>query len=47
VAFLRLDIANGEDAKDRLEQHWDNWITDDDWQYIVDCGFNTVRLPVG
>jgi arylamine N-acetyltransferase len=47
VAFVQLDIANGEDAKDRLEQHWDNWITDDDWQYLVDCGFNTVRLPVG
>jgi glucan 1,3-beta-glucosidase len=41
-----LDIANGNDAKAILEHHWDTWITDDDWKWIKDRGFNSVRLPV-
>lgn len=43
-----LDIAkSGPKGKAALERHWDQWITDDDWQWIVDRGFNTVRLPIG
>lgn len=41
-----LDVAKGSNAKSNLEQHWDTWITDQDWQWIVDRGFNTVRIPV-
>lgn len=41
-----LDVAKGSDAKARLEQHWSTWITDDDWKWIKDHGYNSVRLPV-
>lgn len=44
---MQLDIANGSNAKTILERHWDSWITDDDWKWIVDHGYNTVRLPIG
>lgn len=42
----QLDIARGDNAKENLERHWDSWIQGDDWKWIVDHGFNTVRLPV-
>lgn len=41
-----LDIASGKDAKAVLEHHWDSWVTDDDWKWIKERGFNSVRLPV-
>jgi len=41
-----FDLARGKDAKAAMERHWDTWITDEDWQWIRDRGFNSVRLPV-
>ncbi|KZT07056.1 glycoside hydrolase family 5 protein [Laetiporus sulphureus 93-53] len=41
-----LDVARGSNAKEILEQHWDTWITEDDWKWIADKGINTVRIPV-
>ncbi|ORY27437.1 cytoplasm protein [Naematelia encephala] len=41
------DIAKGGHAKAIFEEHWDNWITDDDWKWIKDHGYNSVRLPIG
>ena len=41
----QLDIAKGG-GKQALELHWDSWISEEDWKWIVDRGFNTVRLPV-
>lgn len=41
-----LDIVKGKDAKAVFEHHWDTWMTDDDWKWIKDRGFNSVRLPV-
>jgi aryl-phospho-beta-D-glucosidase BglC (GH1 family) len=35
------------DAQANLEQHWDTWITTSDWQFIVNQGLNTIRLPIG
>ena len=26
-----MDVAKGKDAKRILEEHWDSWITDEDW----------------
>ncbi|CAO1624798.1 unnamed protein product [Sympodiomycopsis kandeliae] len=34
-------------AKAYLEQHWDTWITEDDFKYIASKGMNTVRIPIG
>jgi aryl-phospho-beta-D-glucosidase BglC (GH1 family) len=41
-----LHVATGADARQILEHHWGNWIKDEDWQWIVDHGYNTVRIPV-
>jgi len=41
-----LDVALGKDAKYILEDHWNNWITETDWEWIKERGFNAVRIPV-
>jgi glucan 1,3-beta-glucosidase len=41
-----LHVAQGSNAREILEQHWDTWITDSDWQWLAQRGFNTVRIPV-
>jgi aryl-phospho-beta-D-glucosidase BglC (GH1 family) len=30
-----------------MEQHWDTWITEADFQKMASMGINTVRIPVG
>ncbi|KAF7791719.1 hypothetical protein EIP86_002743 [Pleurotus ostreatoroseus] len=42
-----LDVALGQNAKEVLERHWDTWITEQDFAWLVDRGLNTVRLPIG
>ncbi|KIY50259.1 glycoside hydrolase [Fistulina hepatica ATCC 64428] len=42
-----LDVARGSNAKQILEEHWDNWVTEGDWQWISGRGFNAVRIPLG
>ena len=41
-----FDVASGENAKQILESHWDEWIRDEDWKWIKERGFNSVRIPV-
>lgn len=41
-----FDLARAKDAKALMEHHWDTWVTDDDWNWIQQRGFNSVRLPV-
>lgn len=41
-----LDIARGRNAKEVLEAHWDTWIQEDDWRWLRERGFNSVRIPV-
>ena len=36
-----------EEASRRLREHWDTWITEADFEWIADHGFNAVRIPVG
>ena len=36
-----------EAASRRLREHWDTWITEADFAWIADHGFNAVRIPVG
>ena len=40
------DVAKGKDAKAVLEEHWDSWIKEEDWVWIKEKGFNSVRIPV-
>ena len=46
-----LDLASGWDSVDSarraLEQHWDTFINQSDFQYLASIGINTVRLPIG
>ncbi|EKM81464.1 hypothetical protein AGABI1DRAFT_69695 [Agaricus bisporus var. burnettii JB137-S8] len=42
-----LDVARGKDAKAILENHWNTWITEADWVWLKDHGFNAVRIPIG
>ncbi|KAK8853316.1 hypothetical protein IAR55_004020 [Kwoniella newhampshirensis] len=46
-----LDVANGwgsvDNARQVLERHWDEWITESDFQFLASIGINTVRLPIG
>jgi aryl-phospho-beta-D-glucosidase BglC (GH1 family) len=29
-----------------LEVHWDTWVKDEDWAWLVERGINSVRIPV-
>lgn len=45
-----IDLVHGmqpEQAKALLEQHWDQFINDGDWQWMAQHGINSVRLPIG
>lgn len=47
-AVAKLVEENGEDeARTRLETHWTNFMSDDDWQWLEDHGVNSVRIPIG
>lgn len=35
-----------KEATRRLREHWDTWITEDDFAWISAHGFNAVRIPV-
>jgi len=38
----------GKDAaKSRLQQHWNSWITQDDFNQMAAAGLNHVRIPIG
>lgn len=36
-----------EEAKRRLEHHWDTWYKESDFEAMANAGINTVRIPVG
>lgn len=36
-----------EEAYRRLSQHWNSWITQDDFYQIAKAGLNHVRIPIG
>ncbi|KAF7726215.1 Glucan 1,3-beta-glucosidase 3 [Apophysomyces ossiformis] len=36
-----------EHARQSLEDHWDNFITNDDFKFLASTGINSVRLPIG
>ncbi|KAG6852880.1 hypothetical protein C0991_008393 [Blastosporella zonata] len=42
-----LDVARGSNARETLENHWDNWIVESDWVWISERGINAVRIPIG
>jgi glucan 1,3-beta-glucosidase len=42
-----LCLALGDQAKARLDEHRETFITAEDFQWVKKCGLNAVRLPVG
>lgn len=40
----KLGVAN---SKKLLDNHFNTWITEDDFRQIADSGFNLVRIPIG
>lgn len=38
---------NKEQAKRKLEEHWTNYASDDDWKWLQDHGVTAVRVPIG
>jgi glucan 1,3-beta-glucosidase len=40
-------VELGADAETRLKQHWDTFITREDFAWLANAGINAVRLPVG
>lgn len=34
-------------AQQRLNQHWNSWITEADFKEIASMGLNHVRIPIG
>ncbi|KAE8209698.1 hypothetical protein CF327_g6349 [Tilletia walkeri] len=43
---LEVVQGNGQEAKKLLENHWDNFVNEGDWNWFVQHGINTIRLPV-
>ena len=41
--FTLGDLTNSTYALDLLEQHWETWITEDDFKAIKAAGLNHVR----
>ncbi|ETW83016.1 glycoside hydrolase family 5 protein [Heterobasidion irregulare TC 32-1] len=40
------DVAKGSYGQNVLDRHWNDWIVEEDWQWISDRGINTVRIPI-
>lgn len=48
-AKSEIDLCNcidGNIVRQRLEQHWNTFINQGDWQWMKGNGINTVRLPI-
>ncbi|KDR76186.1 hypothetical protein GALMADRAFT_67855 [Galerina marginata CBS 339.88] len=45
--FTLGQLLDQETAETILKNHWDNWITEDDFAQISAAGLNHVRIPIG
>ncbi|KAF2800295.1 glycoside hydrolase family 5 protein [Melanomma pulvis-pyrius CBS 109.77] len=45
--YTLTQILGKDAAKSKLSQHWNSWITQDDFKQIAGAGLNHVRIPVG
>lgn len=39
--------ASHDELRQKWENHWKSFITDDDWKFMLDRGVTCVRLPIG
>jgi glucan 1,3-beta-glucosidase len=47
VEFTYCLTLGQYEARSRLEQHWSNWIVQEDFHQIAAAGMNFVRIPIG
>ena len=45
--FTYTQTLGSEEASSRLQNHWNTWITQSDFQQIAAMGLNHVRIPIG
>lgn len=45
--YTLTQILGKDAAQSKLEQHWDSWIIQDDFNQIAAAGMNHVRIPIG
>lgn len=45
--YTLTQILGKDAARSRLSQHWNSWITQDDFGQIAAAGLNHVRIPIG
>jgi len=45
--YTFTQILGKDAAKSRLQQHWNSWITQDDFNQMAKAGLNHVRIPIG
>lgn len=41
------ELLGKDAAKSRLQDHWNSWITQDDFNQMAKAGLNHVRIPIG
>ncbi|KAH3674397.1 hypothetical protein WICMUC_003234 [Wickerhamomyces mucosus] len=47
-AITAFITAHGEDkTREVLENHWKNYLTDEDWKWLKSNGITAVRIPIG
>ncbi|CDO55712.1 hypothetical protein DV113_005143 [Geotrichum candidum] len=46
---IAVDHYSGdiEAVRGRFEEHWREWITDDDWSWLKEVGVTSIRVPIG
>lgn len=44
---LAANNGNVDAVRQKFEDHWRNWVTDDDWQWMQAVGVTAVRVPIG
>lgn len=42
-----VEQSGPDEARTRFESHWRDFMSDEDWQWLVDHGVNSVRIPIG
>lgn len=47
MAKLSLKKRGEDETVLRLDNHWKNFVSDDDWKYLVDRQVTSIRVPIG
>ncbi|CAD1812556.1 Cellulase (glycosyl hydrolase 5) family protein [Candida parapsilosis] len=42
-----VDKHGVDDTRAKFENHWNSYVTDDDWKWLADHQVNSIRLPIG